>query len=561
MTNMTSDHSNPNTQTTAGSADLVSHVYQREVRNNQADSLSKIVEKIGAGLTVLDVGTGSGALGRYLQNQKSCLVDGVTYNEDEAAIAAPHYRRLEVIDLEHEPLNKYFPAGTYDVIVFADVLEHLRNANDVLQQAKQLLKPTGLIIISIPNVTHLGVLLNLTLGRFGRTFEGLLDATHVHFFDRYSFTKLIEEAGYTVTEQDSVVRNLLDTEFSHLSVQNWPTQVIEYLSNLPDSDIYQFVWSLVPEGACISSQTSETKRSSDVQSFANIAPQYPKQQIKVYFDRGNGYSENDAVYGNIDQRPEIQELELPIVNSEGIKSIRLDISDRPGILKFSSFIAFNEHNKEFWRWEGDWSPFLLKNQCHLTGIETTEKARFIQCSGLDPWIALPVDSNLWNQAKKLRVRISAPEPASTGQLIGFEPQQLQANILTLSDEVRKIEEQNRHFIGMSQVLADAQRHGEQLRDALIIAGQTEKELRNEVHQLQILQQTKESQIESALIEKSNLHNLINEKNEQISNYLNQMRLQQEEISWGKAKIAEIYQSHSWKATALLRWTSRILNKK
>lgn len=121
----------------------------------------EFVARIRPGSSVLDIGTGSGALGRHLQGVEGCVVDGVTYNEEEADLARPHYRSVVVMDLEHAQLGSRFQDARYDVVVCADVLEHLRNAEAVLKSLAGLLKPAGVVIVSVPNVTHLGVVLQL----------------------------------------------------------------------------------------------------------------------------------------------------------------------------------------------------------------------------------------------------------------------------------------------------------------------------------------------------------------------------------------------------------------
>ena len=87
----------------------------------------------------------------------------------------------------------------FDVIVFADVLEHFVHPLDVLAMATSVLAPNGRIIISIPNVAHLSVRLQLLLGSFTYTDRGILDRTHLHFYTKKTLKEMITKAGLHIT--------------------------------------------------------------------------------------------------------------------------------------------------------------------------------------------------------------------------------------------------------------------------------------------------------------------------------------------------------------------------
>jgi 2-polyprenyl-3-methyl-5-hydroxy-6-metoxy-1,4-benzoquinol methylase len=150
------------------------HVYQRSIDGGSNDSLSLIAEMIFVGEVVLDLGVGSGSLGKYLGEQKNVVADGVTFNPDEQAIAAQGYRKTVVVDLDTADLTTVFLAGSYDCIVCADVLEHLKNPQRVLESCRQLLKPQGRILISVPNAGYCGLVAELMQGEFRYRTEGLL---------------------------------------------------------------------------------------------------------------------------------------------------------------------------------------------------------------------------------------------------------------------------------------------------------------------------------------------------------------------------------------------------
>ena len=169
------------------------HVYSREIKSTERTSLTVLASFVTPGATVLDLGTGSGALGKYLFEQAQCTVDGLTLNEAEAAVATAHaaYRRIEVANLEDCDLLALFPTARYDFIVCADVLEHLSRPERIVQTCRKLLAPGGKLLISVPNAGYSGLVAELLQGEFLYRDEGLLDRTHLRFFTRRSLTRFL----------------------------------------------------------------------------------------------------------------------------------------------------------------------------------------------------------------------------------------------------------------------------------------------------------------------------------------------------------------------------------
>src|SRR5260370_21261187 len=126
----------------------------RVVEAERNDSLSEIGRLITPGSTVLDLGASTGALGRFLRDDKKCIVDGVELDPAAAALARPYYRSLVELDLEIVNLGQYFTAGAYDALVCADVLEHIKDPGSVLTQLQPLLAAGRRLLLSIPHVGH-----------------------------------------------------------------------------------------------------------------------------------------------------------------------------------------------------------------------------------------------------------------------------------------------------------------------------------------------------------------------------------------------------------------------
>ena len=170
------------------------HTYIRSMDQQEGlNSLSALADQVPENSKVLDLGCGAGVLGQFLALQKKCTVDGVTLSQHEAALARPHYRDLLVADLEGINLAQAFAGRQYDRIICADVLEHLRNPEQILDACHSLLAPKGELLASIPNASYSGLLLELMQGEFRYRTEGLLDRTHLRFFTRHSLIRFFTE--------------------------------------------------------------------------------------------------------------------------------------------------------------------------------------------------------------------------------------------------------------------------------------------------------------------------------------------------------------------------------
>lgn len=163
------------------------------VKTDRHSSHSQIVKQCGEGrgLRLLDVGCARGHLSAVLASQ-GWRVTGIEYDAADAAVARD--KGIDVIVGTAEDamgtMNEKF-----DVIVFADVLEHFVHPEDVLSQARTLLAPGGRVMISIPNVAHLSVRLQLLMGSFTYTDRGILDRTHLHFYTKKTLKNMIGDAG------------------------------------------------------------------------------------------------------------------------------------------------------------------------------------------------------------------------------------------------------------------------------------------------------------------------------------------------------------------------------
>lgn len=170
----------------------------------------KVLRYVRAGQTVLSIGCSSGKLESEMK-RAGLTVYGIDIDQAAVLQARRELDRCEVFDVESSGTFPY--AGTqFDAIMFIDVLEHLRNPRHALHAAASRLKPTGVIIVSLPNVANWSVRLTLLFGRFDYSSCGILDRTHLCLYTLRSARQLLDASGYERIGEDYTT-NLLNTAY------------------------------------------------------------------------------------------------------------------------------------------------------------------------------------------------------------------------------------------------------------------------------------------------------------------------------------------------------------
>jgi methionine biosynthesis protein MetW len=144
---------------------------------------------------VLDIGCGTGSVTLIANRDKGNELWGIEPDPERASLA-----RTRGIDMTCGVLDQDFLARheRFDVVVLADVLEHVASPADLLGLAAEALNQDGLILLSVPNVAHWTVRLNLLRGRFDYTETGIFDATHLRWFTEKTIRSLCRDCGLEV---------------------------------------------------------------------------------------------------------------------------------------------------------------------------------------------------------------------------------------------------------------------------------------------------------------------------------------------------------------------------
>ncbi|BBO21294.1 MAG: hypothetical protein AMXMBFR31_30270 [Candidatus Desulfobacillus denitrificans] len=169
---------------------------------------------------VLDIGCASGVLGmQLLRAGLAGTCDGIELHEAAARLAGTRLRRVWQGSLESVAGKVSWQ--DYDLIVMADVLEHLVDPWAALRRLRNEAAAGVRLLVSVPNVRHYRVSLPLLLrGEFRYEDAGIMDRTHLHFFTRGSLEETLKECGWAVRARGSNMRKRYRRRFM-------PTRLLE----------------------------------------------------------------------------------------------------------------------------------------------------------------------------------------------------------------------------------------------------------------------------------------------------------------------------------------------
>lgn len=179
---------------------------------------------------ILDVGCAVGVNGKYLlDNNYANVVVGIEYDENMAHEASVHNTRIFCGDLNNSSFRKSIIEAnyTFDYILFGDILEHLNNPSTVLRDLKSKLKPNGKIIISLPNIGHVELFIQVFInGTWPKNERGIFDKTHLSWFTRKDVYSLAESADLKVITYERKFR-ARDAKGSKI---DWKTKILKRMN-------------------------------------------------------------------------------------------------------------------------------------------------------------------------------------------------------------------------------------------------------------------------------------------------------------------------------------------
>jgi SAM-dependent methyltransferase len=135
----------------------------------------------------------------------------------------------------------------FDVIVAADVIEHLSRPGQVLRDMYRVLRPGGQVLLSVPNFAHWYPRIRVAAGLFGYDRRGILDETHLRFFTRATLRRLVRASGFDILEEQATglpMRAISESDGQKLRM----TRAIDkaFVRARPTLFGYQYILRLTP---------------------------------------------------------------------------------------------------------------------------------------------------------------------------------------------------------------------------------------------------------------------------------------------------------------------------
>lgn len=193
--------------------------------NERPDLMELLPAPVGR---VLDVGCGTGAVGRQLREKGAARIVGIEPNAEAAALAREAYDEVIEAAVERALVDL---EGPFDTVLCLDVLEHLVDPWSVLRQLRTLVPPDGRLEISVPNARHLSLAWDLLIrGTFGYSeLGGHRDNTHLRWFTRRDIGAAVADAGWTV---ETITHSRLSA----------PRRLLERVTRGRSSEFLVFQW-------------------------------------------------------------------------------------------------------------------------------------------------------------------------------------------------------------------------------------------------------------------------------------------------------------------------------
>jgi 2-polyprenyl-3-methyl-5-hydroxy-6-metoxy-1,4-benzoquinol methylase len=222
------------------------HNYEYQVDTSSETGPANVVRMVGQNKRVVEIGCGPGSITKILATQGQCKITGLEIDVEAIEKAKPYCEKIFQADLNSKDWPRLLDNfERFDVVLAADVLEHLYDPWTALQRMVSLINPEGYLVISLPHIGHASVLGCLMNGDFDYHDWGLLDRTHIRFFCLKNIEDLFAQANLKIIDVSYVIKHPAETEF----VSSWvklSSDVQAALMSSTHAGIYQVIVKAVP---------------------------------------------------------------------------------------------------------------------------------------------------------------------------------------------------------------------------------------------------------------------------------------------------------------------------
>ncbi|MFR0779316.1 MAG: class I SAM-dependent methyltransferase, partial [Zhenhengia sp.] len=319
------------------------------------NALSLIINMIQPNSKILEFGCAHGRLTKYLAEQLKCEVTIVEIDElagKEAKLYAKNYYLGEV----EGDIENYIWADQiqeeFDYIIFADVLEHLYDPKQVIYKCKSLLNNTGSILISLPNIAHDSIIIDLWKNKFKYQNTGLLDDTHIRFFTQSSFMNLIKECGLNIYEVKATYSTVGLNEFDN-SYEEFGKTFKKLIKQRPLGNVYQYIYKI--------GKNNNVSINSQIISYNDyICKLYLLLKGEKHFsDKGTFESSYYPWENNIKVKFNLQDFE-GIING-----LRIDPLETNCIIKINNIVLRNKTEEILLKVKNTNAEYVLEDTIYI----------------------------------------------------------------------------------------------------------------------------------------------------------------------------------------------------
>jgi len=307
------------------------------------DARVKLLNAIKPKSTVLEFGPSGGFMTEYLKNTLECDVYIVEIDTDAFNKAMKFAVDGVCGDASDMLWMNKFAHIKFDYLLFSDVLEHLYAPENILRHASSLLKDDGRVLISVPNIGHNSIIINLLQNKFEYKNTGLLDNSHIRFFTYYSLLEMLDSVGLVSIIETATYATPSHTEFGN--DYDIFSEDVDILKNKAFGNVYQFVFEAVKKDYYYANK-------NDIKIERTIVPNFGEglKKSTLYFDTGNGFCEDETVILCFNGIHLNQEISLPpntirarFDPVEGIFCVvrHMEIFSEHGILSYSLINGFS----------------------------------------------------------------------------------------------------------------------------------------------------------------------------------------------------------------------------
>lgn len=156
------------------------------------------------GKSVLDIGCARGYLGRTLKDKGASYVVGTDISESALIESRQVLDETYVFNLDGEwPAD--LEAKRFDIVIMAEVLEHVFNPVGVLKKIRRILKEEGSLIITTPNFMTWTNRARFIFGNFKYQDQGMFDFGHIRWFTYSYLKKVLTDSGFDIAKEEHII--------------------------------------------------------------------------------------------------------------------------------------------------------------------------------------------------------------------------------------------------------------------------------------------------------------------------------------------------------------------